>query len=79
MAVQGNDEFLTPLEVAALFGVSAKTVSRWANDGKFSTIRTLGGHRRFHAAEVRELVESGSELGDETVHHLEITSQHVAR
>jgi predicted site-specific integrase-resolvase len=28
------------------------TVTRWAKGGKLSSIRTLGGHRRYHAEEI---------------------------
>jgi excisionase family DNA binding protein len=55
MAVPKNDHLLTPSEVAGLFRVDPKTVTRWAKAGKLSTIRTLGGHRRFHASEIRTL------------------------
>ena len=41
------DALLTPSEVAAMFRVNPKTVTRWARAGKISAIRTLGGHRRF--------------------------------
>lgn len=47
---------LTPAEVATLFGVDPKTVTRWAKGGKLSCIRTLGGHRRYRAAEVHALL-----------------------
>ncbi len=47
---------LTPAEVAALFRVDPKTVTRWANAGKLSAVRTLGGHRRFYEGEVRSLL-----------------------
>ena len=47
---------LTPAEVAALFRVDPKTVTRWAKAGKLTSIRTLGGHRRYRAAEVRALL-----------------------
>ncbi|MBF0686944.1 MULTISPECIES: BldC family transcriptional regulator [Cellulomonas] len=47
---------LTPGEVAVLFRVDPKTVTRWAQAGKLSAVRTLGGHRRFHEAEVRQLL-----------------------
>jgi len=50
------DELLTPAEVAALFRVDPKTVTRWAKAGKLTSIRTLGGHRRYRAAEVRLLL-----------------------
>ncbi len=51
-----NEALLTPGEVAALFRVDPKTVTRWAQDGKLSSVRTLGGHRRFRAAEVHALL-----------------------
>ncbi|WP_407344011.1 BldC family transcriptional regulator [Pengzhenrongella phosphoraccumulans] len=47
---------LTPSEVATMFRVDPKTVTRWAKAGKISAIRTLGGHRRFHEDEVRQLL-----------------------
>jgi len=47
---------LTPSEVAIMFRVDPKTVTRWAKAGKISAIRTLGGHRRFHEDEVRQLL-----------------------
>ncbi len=53
-----GDKLLTPAEVAALFRVDPKTVTRWAKAGKLTSIRTLGGHRRYRAAEVYALVES---------------------
>lgn len=50
------EALLTPAEVAALFRVDPKTVTRWAKAGKLSAIRTLGGHRRYRAAEVQALL-----------------------
>lgn len=51
------DELLTPGEVARLFGVDPKTVSRWADAGKLDAMRTLGGHRRYRVGEVEALLE----------------------
>ena len=51
-----TEELLTPAEVAALFRVDPKTVTRWAKAGKLTSIRTLGGHRRYRASEVRALL-----------------------
>lgn len=51
------DTLLTPAEVAALFRVNPKTVTRWARAGKITAIRTLGGHRRFRASEIRRSLE----------------------
>jgi excisionase family DNA binding protein len=39
-----------------MFRVSPKTVTRWARAGKLTAMRTLGGHRRFRASEVRSLL-----------------------
>ncbi|HEX2575692.1 MAG TPA: BldC family transcriptional regulator [Aquihabitans sp.] len=46
------DRLMTPAEVAELFRVTPKTVTRWAEAGKLPAIRTLGGHRRFPEREV---------------------------
>ncbi len=50
------DRLLTPAEVAALFRVDPKTVTRWAAAGRLSSIRTPGGHRRFRESEIRALL-----------------------
>ncbi len=50
------EALLTPAEVASLFRVDPKTVTRWAKSGKLTSIRTLGGHRRYREAEVRALL-----------------------
>lgn len=54
-AAPEEEELLTPAEVAAMFRVDPKTVTRWAKAGKLSSIRTLGGHRRYRASEVARL------------------------
>jgi excisionase family DNA binding protein len=50
------EKLLTPAEVASLFRVDPKTVTRWAKAGKLNSIRTLGGHRRYREVEVRALL-----------------------
>lgn len=47
-----HDQLLTPAEVAALFRVDPKTVTRWAQAGKIPSLRTLGGHRRFRRTDI---------------------------
>ncbi|MBO0774564.1 MAG: helix-turn-helix domain-containing protein [Actinobacteria bacterium] len=51
-----SERLLTPGEVASLFRVDPKTVTRWAASGRISSIRTPGGHRRFRESEVRALL-----------------------
>jgi excisionase family DNA binding protein len=59
-----NQEILlTPAEVAALFRVDPKTVTRWAKAGKLTPIRTLGGHRRYRQSEVVNLLKTNPESG----------------
>ena len=53
----GQENLLTPSEVAALFRVDPKTVTRWAKAGKLTSIRTLGGHRRYKESEVKALLK----------------------
>lgn len=58
VAAKNMDDFerlLTPAEVAAMFRVDPKTVTRWAKQGRLTSIRTLGGHRRYRKAEVLRL------------------------
>jgi excisionase family DNA binding protein len=54
------EQLLTPSEVAQLFRVNPKTVTRWARAGKLTAIRTLGGHRRFRASEIKRCLEEMS-------------------
>jgi excisionase family DNA binding protein len=61
----GQEQLLTPGEVASLFRVDPKTVTRWATAGRIGSIRTPGGHRRFRESEVRMLL---AELTND-VHH----------
>jgi excisionase family DNA binding protein len=64
--VEGNNErLLTPGEVAALFRVDPKTVTRWAASGRISSIRTPGGHRRFRESEVRALLRGESPTAED--------------
>jgi len=49
--------YLHTAEVADILHVSPKTVSRWAKEGKLPFLKTLGGHRRYPAAEIRQLAD----------------------
>jgi excisionase family DNA binding protein len=50
-----DDVYLRTAEAAKILHVSAKTVSRWAKEGKIPHVVTLGGHRRFPATAVQDL------------------------
>lgn len=52
----GAERLMTPGEVASMFRVDPKTVTRWASAGRLGSIRTPGGHRRFRETEVRALL-----------------------
>lgn len=56
-----RDRLLTPGEVAVLFRVDPKTVTRWASAGRIGSIRTPGGHRRYRESEVRALLRGEQE------------------
>ena len=54
---------LTAGEVASMFGVDAKTVTRWAKAGKLpAPVKTLGGHRRWYEGDIRPLLSGGTTI-----------------
>ncbi len=52
-----DDAYMRTAEAAKVLHVSAKTVSRWAKEGKIPHVVTLGGHRRYPARAVYELAQ----------------------
>lgn len=56
-SAHGQERLLTPGEVAQMFRVDPKTVTRWASAGRIGSIRTPGGHRRFRETEVVALLQ----------------------
>ncbi len=58
--MNANERLMTPGEVATMFRVDPKTVSRWAESGRIRSIRTPGGHRRFPESEVLALLRGES-------------------
>jgi excisionase family DNA binding protein len=56
-AAPPSPSYLRAAEVADILHVSPKTVSRWAKEGKLPYQRTLGGHRRYPEAEIRQLAD----------------------
>jgi excisionase family DNA binding protein len=65
----GPERLLTPGEVANLFRVDPKTVTRWATAGRIGSIRTPGGHRRFRESEVQALLSELTTEATEPVRH----------
>jgi predicted site-specific integrase-resolvase len=61
--IRPEDKLLTPAEVGLMFRVDPKTVTRWARRGWLTTIRTVGGHRRYRETEVRALLNGTREGG----------------
>ena len=55
------ERLMTPAEVALAFKVDPKTVTRWAKQGKLSSLRTVGGHRRYVESEVTALLEASKQ------------------
>lgn len=59
MTERRNDD--TPLstrDVAAMFGVTMKTIHRWAESGRIPSFKTLGGQHRFHPSAIEEILRS---------------------
>lgn len=52
-----DGQLLRTSDVASLFQVSERTVSEWAKRGQIPSVRTPGGHRRYPADEIRQLLE----------------------
>ncbi|WP_242908756.1 BldC family transcriptional regulator [Actinomadura terrae] len=61
-----TEPLLTPWEVAKLFRVDAKTVTRWAARGKLPFVRTPGGHRRYPESAVLALRNGQSEPSEQS-------------
>jgi excisionase family DNA binding protein len=59
VVAESRDRLLTPAEVATLFRVDPKTVTRWANTGRIKSVRTPGGHRRFRESDIRDILRDG--------------------
>jgi excisionase family DNA binding protein len=55
------ENLLTPAEVSVIFRCDPKTVTRWAQAGKLTSVRTPGGHRRYKETEVMALLNRPSD------------------
>lgn len=69
--LEPGDVLLTPAEVATLFNVNPKTVTRWAAKKKLRPVLTPGGHRRYRKSEVLAFFNgaagSQDDIGDDYV------------
>jgi excisionase family DNA binding protein len=55
----GPEPLLGIREVAGLFGVDISTIRRWEQAGYLRSVRVgQRGHRRYHAADIQDLLES---------------------
>jgi hypothetical protein len=78
MSAEDEPRLLTTGEVAAMFRVDAKSVSRWGTSGWLLSLRTLGdrGDRRYFAAEVDALLAGKpKELARELARELGLADQ----
>jgi excisionase family DNA binding protein len=57
----GESDRLSAGDVAKIFDVDPKTVTRWAKSGRLTFYRTLGGHRRYLRSEVEALRDATME------------------
>jgi excisionase family DNA binding protein len=55
-----SEPLLTPAEVSQIFRVDPKTVTRWARSGRISSVKTLGGHRRYPKSEILQVLQDGT-------------------
>jgi predicted site-specific integrase-resolvase len=57
---QETERMLRPREVAMLFKVDPKTVTRWAKTGRLTPITLPSGHRRYRSSDVESLMSSST-------------------
>ena len=58
-----DGRLLRTREVALLFQVSERAVTDWATKGRIPSVRTPGGHRRYPADLVRQLLTETAQSG----------------
>lgn len=57
-----TDEWLTPQQAAALVGITADTIRKWANSGVLPSQRVRpGSHRRFLRSDVMALLAAADQ------------------
>jgi excisionase family DNA binding protein len=58
MKTTKEERYISVTDVARIFAVSPKTITRWAREGKLPCMRTLGGHRRYPEQIMKALAEN---------------------
>jgi excisionase family DNA binding protein len=58
-----DDKLMTSGEVAQIFRVDPKTVTRWAAGGKIESVTTPGGHHRYREKDVRAFMKTTARKG----------------
>jgi excisionase family DNA binding protein len=56
IGLEVDEQILTPGEVAELFKVHPKTVTRWAASGRLPSFQTPGGHNRFRESDIKKIL-----------------------
>ncbi|MFC4052210.1 helix-turn-helix domain-containing protein [Actinomadura syzygii] len=64
----GPGQLLSPGEVADMFRVGPATVARWADEGRLSCVRTLGGVRRFSREQIEHFMNNPDSLAPTAPH-----------
>ncbi len=59
-----SEQMLSVGEAARRLGVKPVTVQRWVDAGNLSALRTVGGHRRIPATEVRRLLADNRSMAE---------------
>ena len=49
-------DWLAAGDAARELGVAVETLRRWEREGRIAAVRTAGGHRRFHRADIERMV-----------------------
>jgi len=55
-ATEVRDAWLTPAQVAGMFGVTTRTLINWVRAEKLDAQRTAGRHRRYRESDVQALL-----------------------
>jgi excisionase family DNA binding protein len=56
-----DSDLITPRVAAGRLGVTVKTLRRWVELGELTSVRTPGGHYRYHADQI-EAIRTGDEV-----------------